>query len=126
LLTNSKTSSPKISLSTIMLRISNFNMVVLTSNFNYLHGSSKLEQFMLIKKKRRECLWCYLQVQNKFDVVKYIRFLPPILEKDVDKYFFFILRKLLKVWLRPMNTGPYFYRVPWQGKPNSSKIIALP
>ena len=45
----------------------------------------ELEQFMLIKKKRRECLWCYLQVQNKFDVVKYIRFLPPILEKDVDK-----------------------------------------
>jgi hypothetical protein len=37
------------------------------------------------KKKRRECLWCYLQVQNKFDAVKYIRFLPPILEKDVDK-----------------------------------------
>jgi hypothetical protein len=29
----------------------------------------------------------------------------------------FILRILLKVWLRPMNTVPYFYRVPWQEKP---------
>jgi hypothetical protein len=45
----------------------------------------ELEQFMLSKKKGRECLWYYLQIQNKFDIVKYIRFLPPILEKDMDK-----------------------------------------
>ena len=35
----------------------------------------------------------------------------------------FILRKLLKVWLRPMNTGPYFYRMPWQGKPGKQVQI---
>ena len=40
LLTNSKSSSPTISSSTIQLRISNFNMVVLTSKFNYLHSSN--------------------------------------------------------------------------------------
>jgi hypothetical protein len=43
LLTNSKSSSLTISSSTILLRNSNFNMVVLTSKFNYLYRSNNSE-----------------------------------------------------------------------------------
>ena len=46
----------------------------------------ELEQFMLYKEEKEERVPLVLPANtNKFDVVKYIRFLPPILEKDVDK-----------------------------------------
>jgi hypothetical protein len=42
-----QTSSPTISSSTILLRISNFNMVVLTSKFNYLYRSDNSDLLVL-------------------------------------------------------------------------------
>jgi hypothetical protein len=45
----------------------------------------ELEQFMLSKEKEERVPLVLPSNTNKFDVVKYIRFLPPILEKEVDK-----------------------------------------
>ena len=47
LLTNSKSSSLTIFSSTILLRISNFNMVVLTSKFNYLYRSNNSDKYII-------------------------------------------------------------------------------
>jgi hypothetical protein len=45
----------------------------------------ELEQSMLSKEKEGRVHLVLPSIQNKFDVVKYIGFLPPILEKEVDK-----------------------------------------
>jgi hypothetical protein len=49
--------------------------------------------------------------------VKYLRFVPSVLEKEVDKYFVHFEKNSDKVWLDPMNNLNYFYRVSRQGKP---------
>ena len=46
-----------------------------------------LEQFRLSKEKEETLSLVLPSVQNKFDVTKYIRFIPPYLEKEVGKYF---------------------------------------
>ena len=47
----------------------------------------ELEQFRLSVEKEETVPLVLPSVQNKFDMTKYIRFVPPFLEKEVDKYF---------------------------------------
>ena len=83
----------------------------------------ELEQFMLSKEKGGESSFG-VTFKYKINLILWSTsdFFHLIWRKMWTNSLF-ILRKLLKVWLRPMNTGPYFYRVPWQGKPEKQVQI---
>ena len=54
---------------------------------SYNYKELEFEQFRLSKEKGDTVSSVLPSVQDTFDVTKYIRFVPPVLGKEVEKYF---------------------------------------